>query len=795
MEDATISPLVYAGCSRFIHAEKRKEESAMPARAVAKLLHITWNSRQMRSKVQPLLLHVGAAGVCLLGARAPVLEGLRPLGLALAAAVPGPYALAAAAGAATGYAVSLPMDDSIPYLIAVVVLALARMLTGTRRQAARAAYLPALAAAVCLAGVQLALKLMTGGGATAVLGTVAESMLVFGMGYLLRIVCVTPWRGVGLPHGAEAQASLLFAVMTGVAVLTPYAPLGLNLGQIAAASVALFAALSGRERSASLVGISVCVALVAADGDYLYAGFGIAAAALAAGVFLQESCAMTALVFCGAGAIAMPVAPDALQGLLFMAELCAGAFVVYLLPQRCFLAAPSVTEHIGRATLTALSSRLDLLAGALSTVGTTLDAVCQRLPQKGESYADVCDAVTEAVCRRCPRCTACWGSGSSDAYDAFNNLQTLLQRKGFVTISDIPMPLQTQCSMPGRLTAALSTAYRAWVSRRSAATRAAAMRAALTEQYSAMSAALACLAGQVYREEMPDRRKAARLEKLFCELGAEPLEVTVSTDVQGCLHANAQLPRTTFTEEELDSLTQEASALCRCRFAQAQVTHAYATTQMELTEKTVYEPLFGACCLPAQGRISADVSKTFQDARGSAHVILCDGMGTGKAAAVDGNLAAVLSERLMTAGFGASEAARLVNVALSLKGDADSGTTLDAVTVNLYTGKANLFKAGAAASFLLRGHSVTVLEGESLPIGILGRVTGRATTLQLQEGDLLLLASDGAVADGSDWLCEALESAAAMPPQVLAQRLAAEARGRSMHPDDITIVCLQLAAA
>lgn len=46
-------------------------------------------------------------------------------------------------------------------------------------------------------------------------------------------------------------------------------------------------------------------------------------------------------------------------------------------------------------------------------------------------------------------------------------------------------------------------------------------------------------------------------------------------------------------------------------------------------------------------------------------MILCDGMGTGRPAAVDGSLAAELTARLLKAGFTAELAARLVNVALA----------------------------------------------------------------------------------------------------------------------------------
>ena len=74
----------------------------------------------------------------------------------------------------------------------------------------------------------------------------------------------------------------------------------------------------------------------------------------------------------------------------------------------------------------------------------------------------------------------------------------------------------------------------------------------------------------------------------------------------------------------------------------------------------------------------------------AAQMILCDGMGTGRPAAVDGSLAAELTARLLKAGFTAELAARLVNVALALKSDEESGATLDLISVDLYTGTARI---------------------------------------------------------------------------------------------------------
>ena len=178
-------------------------------------------------------------------------------------------------------------------------------------------------------------------------------------------------------------------------------------------------------------------------------------------------------------------------------------------------------------------------------------------------------------------------------------------------------------------------------------------------------------------------------------------------------------------------------------------------------------------------------------------MILCDGMGTGRPAAVDGNLAADLTGRLLRAGFTAELAARLVNVALALKSEDESGATLDLLSVDLYTGAARIFKAGAAPGFIVHeGHARTVGEA-GLPVGVLGGVNGQSKMVRLAAGDLAVLVSDGLLVDGPGWVLKQLELAAAGTdtPERIAQDLVETARARasqSGRPDDITAAVLRL---
>ena len=138
-------------------------------------------------------------------------------------------------------------------------------------------------------------------------------------------------------------------------------------------------------------------------------------------------------------------------------------------------------------------------------------------------------------------------------------------------------------------------------------------------------------------------------------------------------------------------------------------------------------------------------------------------------------------------------------MALGLKNaEQESGATIDLLTVDLYTGRAGLFKAGAAASFLVRGGVAQVLEAPSLPIGVTEGVVGRSTAFGLAAGDMVVLVSDGALCDGCDWVADQLQLSARLgqTPAQTANAVADSAQRRAGNKqDDITVAVLQLEGA
>ena len=166
----------------------------------------------------------------------------------------------------------------------------------------------------------------------------------------------------------------------------------------------------------------------------------------------------------------------------------------------------------------------------------------------------------------------------------------------------------------------------------------------------------------------------------------------------------------------------------------------------------------------------------FKRPDGKLYLLLCDGMGSGPEANRESSLAVRLLEQLLQAGVSASHALTTLSSALALRGEETGGfTTVDLLQIDLFTGEGELFKLGAAPTYVKKGEGVQRLSGSSLPAG-LAEGEGRALDrfpLRLAPGDCVLMVSDGICGAGDDgWLKERLERfAPADSPKDLARDL------------------------
>lgn len=197
-----------------------------------------------------------------------------------------------------------------------------------------------------------------------------------------------------------------------------------------------------------------------------------------------------------------------------------------------------------------------------------------------------------------------------------------------------------------------------------------------------------------------------------------------------------------------------------------------------------------AVCTSSRENASGDRCLWFAGVEGRYYVLLCDGMGTGEEAAREGKLAGNMLRKLLCAGYPPEYALRSVNSLCALQGRA-AAVTLDLAEIRLDTGKASIYKWGAAPSYvILRGEPIKI--GTATPPPGLSVTDGRETVerLSLRRGETLVLLSDGA--GGEEALRRAWERAGDPPGELAARILECS---RTDGSDDATVAVVRLSHA
>ena len=128
---------------------------------------------------------------------------------------------------------------------------------------------------------------------------------------------------------------------------------------------------------------------------------------------------------------------------------------------------------------------------------------------------------------------------------------------------------------------------------------------------------------------------------------------------------------------------------------------------------------------------------------GKEAAILSDGMGSGERALQESGMLVEMLEELLGAGFPVETALSMINTALVMGREEVRFSTVDMSIFDLYNGKCEFVKAGAAVTFLRTKEGMEHIRSESLPLGVIQRQQSEKETRQLESGDVVVMVSDG----------------------------------------------------
>ena len=175
-------------------------------------------------------------------------------------------------------------------------------------------------------------------------------------------------------------------------------------------------------------------------------------------------------------------------------------------------------------------------------------------------------------------------------------------------------------------------------------------------------------------------------------------------------------------------------------------------------------------------------------------------MGSGPEARKSSKIAIKMLERLLEAGFDKDISIKLINSTLIANLEEDMYATLDVAILDLYKGNLEFIKNGACPTFVKRGGNVETLKSVSLPTGILNNIDLVEYNYDLQDGDIVVMCSDGILESNKEyiskdlWMQEILEEIETDDAQRMADLILKEAIDNDFgkEKDDMTVMVYKI---
>jgi len=214
-------------------------------------------------------------------------------------------------------------------------------------------------------------------------------------------------------------------------------------------------------------------------------------------------------------------------------------------------------------------------------------------------------------------------------------------------------------------------------------------------------------------------------------------------------------------------------------------------------EETVFALQYAKAFAQKEGELfCGDTVGGFKTADDRYVFTVADGMGSGTKAARQSVKAVRVMENLAKNGLEQEDILRVLNRNL-LESAEESVLGVDVASVDLKNGVCDLYKAGAAPTYVLRNGIAYEIGSETLPVGMLEEVDLKHERCTLADKDYLILISDGVLGKDKKWLMEYLNRVPYPKDCVsLAEGILKEAKksGRN-RIDDVSVLAVQIERA
>ena len=436
--------------------------------------------------------------------------------------------------------------------------------------------------------------------------------------------------------------------------------------------------------------------------------------------------------------------------------------------------------------------RLDLASNSLKNISQAVNAVAVRL--KDYYSSDIDSVYTKCVEENCTRCgmrAFCWQDVREKKADRFSQLTPVLKNYGTVDGSDIKKLFNKKCCKSEEMAQSIKSHYESYKCFIAAEARVSQIRGVVAGQFSGLGDILHDFKEEFESFETYDIAASERVCAYLKSNGFVPIECSCRIDRLGRMTVELELADADRKLLKKNNMVREISKLCGRTLNAPQITAVSNRSRAVFSEKPKFDVQIGSAQhVCSNGSLCGDSFNYFNDGQGRFVSVISDGMGTGGRAAVDASMAVSIMSKLLKVGFGYDCALSVANSALMVKSQDESLATVDVVSLDLFSGNAEIMKAGAPITFVRQSGKINRIEPTSLPAGILSDIKLTHDNISLSDGDIIVMLSDGAVSISDKWIGAMMRDFDGDEIQTLVNDIIDEATIGSKlgRDDDITVI-------
>jgi len=382
-----------------------------------------------------------------------------------------------------------------------------------------------------------------------------------------------------------------------------------------------------------------------------------------------------------------------------------------------------------------ISSRMEFLANSISALRDDSEKISQILSENPVK-ADEVEKLSEKVCTDCRNKTVCWYKNYEEKRLGFRKLI----RAGEASAESFPRELK-DCLKKDELSEAVRKDNIERVTSRLMNMRFDESRRLLFEQIK-ITEEIILSAGEkidVRCSEPISRIVHAKLEKYGYR----------TSNIIACYNSHNRLLIEIYFE--LEQAPTNCVRICDLISDELKINLNFTEpmrsgreVRVRLFEKTRYslQSCVQSMCAVNSSE-SGDSSDIFNDGIGSSYIILSDGMGSGKSAALESKMVVSMFRRLIVSGVEHLSAIRLINSIMLNKSRDEAFATLDAIKVDMDTCGLVVMKSGASATLIRHKSQVIKITSPTFPIGIIQEAETFSCDYEFERGDIVIMLSDG----------------------------------------------------